>query len=721
MRRIIFAVLLILAVVFGVAVFRSTRGPSKSELIAAAEPYDVKILRDTWGVPHIFGKTDADAAFGLAYAQAEDDMPTVITSLMQARGILATVQGKDGAPSDYMVHLLRVWPTIDAKYDTDLTPETRAVCEGYAAGLNLYAALHPKEVNWSLLPFTGKDVVAGFVFKGPFFFGLDKAIMELFGDQRKRAVSEKHAAVIPDSLLTEDLPIGSNTFAVSPKRSADGSTFLNVNSHQPWEGPVAWYEAHMHSEDGMDIVGGVFPGVPVILHGHNRNLGWAHTVNSPDLIDVYVLEMNPENPNQYKFDGEWRDLEADTARIKVKLWGPFSWTVKREVLWSVYGPVVRRDHGVYAIRYAGMGDIRTVEQWYRMGKARNFDQWMDAMRMRAIPSFNCGYADREGNIAYIYNAKFPVRAEGYNWEQYLPGNTSDTLWTEYLPFDKMPMVINPASGFVLNSNSTPFKATVGPENPDPEDYSPTLGIETHMTNRALRAMELLSADDSITEEEFYRYKYDMAYSKDSEVAEAWQKVLDADPPDDPIIREALDVWRTWDLRTNPENTAAAICVLTIGAGSDNNPKAANLDETFALLKSNAESLKKTHGRIDVPWGDVNRLCRGDVNVGIGGGPDILHAVYGFRVRDGKLEGLDEKGEIYGRAGDCLVLLVTWDKDGNVHSRSIHQYGTATSRPDSPHYADQVPLFVKRETKPVWMDEAEIREHLEREYRPGEEN
>ncbi len=720
MRRLLAVVAVLVVALVGCVVFGRTGGPSRADYIAAAEKYDVRILRDSWGVPHIFGKTDADAAFGLAYAQAEDDMPTVIASLMQSRGTLASVQGKEAAPGDYMVHLLRVWPTVDEKYESDLSPEIRAICEAYADGLNLYAALHPDEVNGKLLPFTGKDVVAGFVFKGPFFFGVDNTIMDLFGDERRHPVSEKNEATHAMSVLTEDLPIGSNTFAVSPKRSADGSTFLNINSHQPWDGPVAWYEAHMHSEEGMDIVGGVFPGVPIILHGHNRNLGWAHTVNKPDLVDVYVLEMNPDNPNQYKFDGEWRDLEVGKAPIKVKLWGPFSWTFKRETLWSVHGPVVRQDHGVYAIRYAGMGDVRTVEQWYRMGKAQNLDEWMDAMRMHAIPSFNCGYADREGNIAYVYNAKFPKRAEGYNWQQYLPGDTSETLWTEFLPFDAVPMVINPESGFVLNCNSTPYGTTSGPENPNPDAFSPTLGIETHMTNRGLRAMELLSADESITEDEFYEYKYDMAYSTESEIAKGWQKVLDAEAPDDPVLREALDVWHTWDLRTNPENTAAAICVLTIGPGSDNDPRVTNLEETFALLKRNAEALKAAHGRINVPWSEVNRVHRGDVNVGVGGGPDILHAVYGFRVRNGELEGLDENGEVYGRAGDCLVLIATWDQDGNLHSRSIHQYGSATSRPDSPHYADQVPLFVKRETKPVWMDEEEIRANLEREYRPGEQ-
>ena len=160
-------------------------------------------------------------------------------------------------------------------------------------------------------------------------------------------------------------------------------------------------------------------------------------------------------------------------------------------------------------------------------------------------------------------------------------------------------------------------------------------------------------------------------------------------------------------------------MLTISPGSDNETQSGDLDKTLALLKSNAQALKEHFGKIDVPWSEVNRLYRGKVNMGIGGGPDVLHAVYGFRVSHGKLEGL-EKGQVHGRAGDCYVLIAAWDKEGRLRSRAIHQYGSATSLPASPHYADQVPLFVARETRPVWLDEADIRANLEREYRPGEE-
>ena len=714
--RLILLAVVVVAVVAGLMLCRT--GPDRAQFIERAQRYDVRILRDTWGVPHIFGKTDADCSFGLAYAHAEDDWDTIYEALLAARGKLASVNGKEAAPIDYAVALFRIWDLLDEKYETDLSPETRAICEAYADGLNLFAARNPGRLDTNQLPMTGKDIVAGFVLKSPMFYGLDGAIKELFGEERPRKVSKKSGAQTARSYLTGDLPIGSNTFAVSPARSADGSTFLNINSHQPWEGPVAWYEAHLHSEEGLDIVGGVFPGTPVILHGHNRNLGWAHTVNGPDLYDTYVLEINPDNKNQYRFDGEWRDFEVRKAPIKVKIWGPISWTSKQEVLWCVYGPALRQDHGVYAIRYAGMDEIRQVEQWYRMGKARNFDEWIDAVRMQAMASFNCAYADKDGNIYYLYNAKLPVRAEGYDWKQFLPGDTSDTLWTEFVPFDRLPQVKNPASGFVQNCNSSPFRTTIGPDNPRPEDFSPTAGIETRMTNRSLRCLELLGADDSITWDEFVAYKYDMHYSTESAVAKGIRRLLDAPPPDDALVREALELIRAWDLQTNPENKATALALFTLGPSSNSATKA-DAQVLLENLGKVARSIKEAHGSLDVRWDTINRLYRGDVNLPIGGGPDILHAVYGFRAKDGEVEGF-ENGEVYGRAGDCYVLLVSWDAQGKMRSRSIHQYGSATLDAKSPHYADQAALFVKRQTKEVWLDEADIRANLEREYRPGEE-
>ena len=361
-----------------------------------ARQYDVRILRDTWGVPHIFGKTDADTAYGLAYAHAEDDFETIQSVILAARGKLASVYGRNSAPVDFMVHLLRVWDTVNERYETDLSPETRAICEATGDAVNRYIELHPRKARRGVYPVTGKDVVAGFVQKVPLFFGLDYTLKDLMAPERKHEVSKKQTAQAFLPGAVPGLPTGSNTFAVAPSRAADGKTHIAVNSHQPWDGPVAWYEAHLHSEEGWDMVGGVFPGTPVILHGHNRNLGWAHTVNSPDLVDIYELEINPDNPDQYRYDGEWRELEKRQVPITVKLWGKIRWTVKQEAFYSVHGPAVRRPHGTYAIRYAGYGDINQVEQWYRMNKARNIGEFE-----AAIALLNSGSIDVDSLVSHI--------------------------------------------------------------------------------------------------------------------------------------------------------------------------------------------------------------------------------------------------------------------------------------------------------------------------------
>jgi len=691
-------------------------GPKPAATTTAASPipppgkYNVKILRDTWGVPHIYGKTDADVAYGLAWAHCEDDFETIQEGFFMVRGQLASTKGAQAVPLDLLVKLFRFQEIVAAKYATDLSPEVRAICEAYADGCNHYAACHPKKVPAGTPPVTGQDIVVGFAAKSPFFFGLPGVLQSLMGKERPGDVTQKMAAIDGRGPFG-DSPIGSNTFAVAPSRTPDGKTHLAVNSHQPWTGPVAWYEVRLKSEQGLDIVGSLFPGSPVVLHGHNRDLGWAHTVNHPDLVDVYLLEINPANPMQYKFDGQWRDLEVREVQIKVKLFGDQSMTLNQKMYYAVHGPVIRQTHGTYAIRYAGYGNIRQVEQWYRMGKARTIEEFERAMRIQGISSFNVGYADKKGNIWYIYNALFPKRAEGYDWKGFLPGHTSETLWTEYLPFDRVPQVRNPKSGFIQNCNATPFRTTVGGDNPKPEDFSKTLGIEppSQMTNRSLRLLELLGADESITEEEFYAYKYDMTYSRESDAAKLAKELLDAPTPDDPLVRRALDILRTWDYSTDPENTGAAVAVLSmepvVRARMSGKP-APDLVKTF---QEKVHLLHDTFGRIDVPWKQVNRLVRGKVDVGMGGGPDVLHAVYGKW----------EKGRLVGQAGDCYILMVTWDRDGKVHSRSIHQFGSATLDESSPHYADQVPLFVARQTKPVWFDESELRQHLEAEYRPGE--
>ena len=670
--------------------------------------YDVNIYRDTWGVPHIFGEKDRDTAYGLAYAHAEDDFKTIQDILLSLRGKLATVYGKDGAPNDYIVQLLRIWEVVESHYEYDLAKNVRSICESYADGLNHYAVLHPNEVVRGLFPVSGKDIVAGFVHRTPLMFGLDRVLEKLTSSEKPDFAFDYKT--IKSGPFDQAL-LGSNVVAVAPSRSADGYTRIAINSHQPWTGPVAWYEAHLHSEEGWNMNGGLFPGSPVIFVGHNENIGWSHTVNSPDLIDVYELEIHPEDKNRYYIHGSWEELEVREARITVKLWGPFKWTIKRETLWSVHGPVIRNPHGTYAVRFSGYGEIRQVEQWFRMNKSRNLEDFGEAMSMLALPMFNTIYADKNGNLYYVYNALLPIRGSGnYDWKGIVPGNTAYTMWREYFPFDELPQVVNPESGFLQNCNSTPFLATNGNDNPDKSFYPQNLGIELFQTNRALRVHETFGSDKSITREEFYQYKFDTKYSRQSVMAVNLKKFLTEASSKDPDINKALELLRNWDLDTDSSSTATHLAIRAIRPQFNPAKYEYDAEKIMDRLKKAVSWLNENFGRLDVKWGDIQRLQRGKTDLSLSGGPDILRAVYS-KEKDDKYVGI---------AGDCFYEIVEWDSNGNVSAKSIHQFGTATQDTSSIHYDDQAQLFARHQMKPVWMKLEDIKLNLERSYRPGEE-
>lgn len=666
--------------------------PATAPLLAKAKAYHVRIERDEFGVPHVFGHSDADVAFGFAVAHSEDDFSTIQDVAIATRGTLAAVNGPDAAVTDYLVHLLRVWETIDARYERDLPADVRKVLDAYADGVNFYAALHPEKVKRGLLPLTGRDIAAGFVFKTPLFYGLDHTLKEVI-DPPKR---------------TENLPVGSNGVAVSPSRNADGATRLLVNSHQPYTGPVAWYEAVLQSDEGWHVAGGFFPGSPFMLHGHNEHLGWANTVNAPDLADVYRLTINPDNPDQYKLDGRWVDFEKHDAAITVKLWGPFYWTFHREVLRSLHGPVMRTGHGVFALRYAGMNEVRQVLQYYRLDKAQNRDQWLAAMRLQALPSINYIYADEGGNIGYVYNGQFPNRKRGVDWSGIVPGDRADLIWHGYLPFDRVPQLWNPNSGFVFNSNNTPFQATAPEENLKPGDFDPEMGIQTNMTNRAYRAQETFGADRAITDEAFRRYKFDLSYSPKSELAHEIGEVLAVDPGGDAELKEAQRILRVWNRKTDVRNRSAALAVLMgvrVAPEQEGGPRKM---QPLAALKQSIAYLKAHFGRLDPQWGQLNRIRRGKLDLAIDGGPDVYRAVYGKPQDDGTLTAV---------AGDTFVMFVTWDRSGKLSSQSVHQFGSATLDEEAKHYADQTPLFVAMKTKPVRFTAAQLKGHISSSYAP----
>ncbi len=681
-----------------------------SAFVPEVGKYTVKILRDKWGVPHIYGVRDADTAYGLGFAHCEDDFVYMEESILTIRGELARKLGRNYAKFDYLVSLFRVREFADEKYES-ISPELRAVVEGYADGITHYAALNPGNMPRIKLPVTGRDIIAGVMLKAPFFYELHRDLMRIFAGE---GIKMNKAGVVAfdamkDNPFSRDLPIGSNAWAVGPSRSADGATRLAVNSHMPWEGQVTWYEAQLHSEEGWDVIGGTFPGGPMIFKGHNANMGWCHTINRPGLADVYELKIHPENPYLYEMDGEWLELERGTAHMQVRLWGNLVVPVSKETLWSVHGPVVRQGGHTYALRFVGYGEAQVLEQWFRMNKAQGLDDFLAAMNMGGMLSFNTVYADRQGNLFYAYVGKFPKRDQEFNWNEILPGNTRKNIWTEFHPFSVVPQVLNPPSAFIQSCNSGPFDTTVGEGNPEKTQFTPDMRIEDHLTNRSVRALTLYGGDTSITREEFYKYKYDKVYNPADPVVRWAKEVTSMETPEEPDMAAAIELLKGWDFSGTSDRKETALAMLAMELEP---MPGQNSEEPYSLqrLRAAVNYLMEKHGRLDVPWGEMLRLRRGDVDLPLGGCPDCLRAVDLKLTEDGRFVGIN---------GDCFYQIVEWLPDGTMRSESVHQYGAAASDAASPHYADQAALFASETMRPTLYYEADIRANLAREYSPGD--
>jgi acyl-homoserine-lactone acylase len=687
-------------------------------------PGSVEIARDKWGVPHIFGDSDADVAYGVAYAHAEDDFATLQEVLAMTRARTGALTGADGAKVDFAAQLLDIRATVDRDWDK-LAPDVQRLFDAYAAGLNHYAAKHPEEVRLTrLFPATGKDVVAGFVLRSPFFFGLDATLGALVeGKARGREGGPPlgpSAPAGPPTPVGKDAaqsmtPVGrdvahngSNAFAIAPARSGDGATRLVSNSHQPWEGGVAWYELVVHSKEGWDFAGATFPGSPYPFLGHNKFLGWTNTVNRPDLIDIYRLTLD-DSGNNYRFGGKWLPLASKRVWLKVK-WGPLVLPVPRTIHRSVHGPVIINDQGAFAIRYAGIDQVKMVEQYFRLNKARNFAEWRAAMAGQGVPATNFVYADAAGNIALFYNAMFPDRAPGFDWRGELPGDDPRALWRTTLPFDRVPALVNPGSGYVMNANNSPWDAAGPGDELDPAAFSPLLGVEDDDTNRSARAIELLEAPEPIGAARLKAIKFDTGYARTG-YAKAWMdKLLALDPKGDQQLAAAQALLKQWDWMLDGKGQGDALALMVLRPANGNHYRRLPiLPDPRAVLTEMAGHLQRQFGGLDPPLGEVLRLRRGTVDLPLDGGNDTLRA--------STLWDVEEDGRLKVRHGDSFIMFVQWDQAGRVRSESVQPFGSATTRPASPHYADQAPLFVEKRLKPVLFEPSALLAINPRRYRP----
>jgi penicillin amidase/acyl-homoserine-lactone acylase len=352
-----------------------------------------------------------------------------------------------------------------------------------------------------------------------------------------------------------------------------------------------------------------------------------------------------------------------------------------------------------------MNDIKQVDQWYAMNKATSYEEWIQAMQKRSIISFNGVYADKEDNIFFIHNSSSPKRKEGIQWKETVDGTKSELIWKDYVGFKEIPMIKNPQSGWIASTNQDPFKVTGSEDNLDSSNFSPTLGLQTRMTNRAYRSIELFEENDKVDEKIFDAIKFDNKYSKQSRsykyISELFDRTFETEE-----LNDARKVLEKWNLHTDFNNRSAAlgVCVLSSEWISEQGQRIPQNPEIS--FRDCVAELTETYGRIDPLWSERNFIVRGDKKVSVQGGPDVLRAIYGRN---------DEEGDLKASGGDGLYIHVSWDKNGEQISKSIHQYGSATQDDTSEHYADQVGLYVDEQYKPTFYDDKDLAKNLSSSY------
>jgi|TARA_B110000238_G_scaffold42819_1_gene45877 acyl-homoserine-lactone acylase len=666
---------------------------------AQINPDNIEIIRDAYGVPHIYAATDVEVAYGFAWAQAEDHFKLLQEAYIAGNGMLSKHLGLKGAGADFLVQLIQAEKTVDDQYST-LDKKFIDLLEGFTQGFNAFANKHPKEVlQKKLFPLTPKKLLRYTQLQLFISNGADKLVKGIVNNELSWPYE-----------IEQDTK-GSNLLAISRSRTQSNETFLAINTHQPLEGPTSWYEAHLVSEEGTNIIGATFPGSPCLLTGANEFLGWTHTVNYPDKADVYALEMHPTKKDVYLVDNKEYTLEKHKATVHFKFLG-MRIPAKKIFYKSIYGPTLKNKTGVYAVRTPSTTNINAIEQWWKMNKAKNFTEFYEVLEMKALPGYNIGYADRNDTIFYISNGKIPIRAEGYNWTDVVPGNTRATLWDTYYDIKDLPQVVSPKSGFVYNANHTPFKSSGKDDNPNPKNFAEAMNFETYDNNRSTRLLQLLEAEAHIDYERFKRIKYDHQLPTPLQY-----NYMDLNPlftmktADYPTVSVLLSDIKNWDRITNPTSYGAgAYAVLYYQLRPFYDALGADRTFTHAALYSALEAtkayLKKHFNKERIQLGAFQQLVRGDKELPIFGLPDVVTAMRGIPYKDGRMKITH---------GESYIGMVRFTPT-KTYYESVISFGNSR-RPESPHYTDQMELYAKFKTKTMSFERAEVLKTAIKTYAP----
>lgn len=730
-----------------------SRGAAPESPVAASAPIDaealargVTIYRDSYGVPHIDGPNDASVVFGLAYCQAEDYFWQIEDSYILGLGRYSEIYGRKGLNSDLLNRAFEVVPTAKADVAT-MEPEVMRLAEAFVAGLNYYLEKHPdvkpRLINhfepWMVLAF-GRQLILEMGFR----------YTRLVDDFMPRSHGEIWTART-SSTVTQPFNqefrehVGSNAWAIAPSRTKSKHAMLFINPHQPWFGFGQFYEAHLRSGDGWNFTGATFFGNPMLALGHNEHLGWAFTVNEPDIADLWTETFDdPDNPLNYRYDGGYRTAVEWKDTVRIKRGTKFddkTYTFRK----THHGPIVAKesDTKFLSARIAKLYDGNLLRQVLKLVRATNIDEFKAGMSMLNFQFMNTVYADRAGNIFYVYNGIVPRRDPGYNWSKPVDGGTPKTEWQGYHELAELPQVLNPPSGFLQSCNSTPF--TVSDDgNPYELDFPPYLAEDKHDDKRRAKVSRMLLRNmHDISFEDWQHAAFDTTlYWPLTELPRFQEEFAELQSTNPDLAKQVapyLEHLLEWDCRGGLESTQATLCygwyeeLYGTGYPAEKlQQKFVNSsEEKFKALITAAGKLKALFGDWKVPWGDIYRIQRhADVadffdipfsdkepSLPCAGLPGPLGVAFVcYYTPSISIPLVREMKKHYGVVGNTYMCTVEFGP--RVQGASLTQFG-ASGHPDSPHFFDQAKLLSESRLKPELFYWEDVEAGAKFVYHPGE--
>ncbi|HSR91526.1 MAG TPA: penicillin acylase family protein [Gemmatimonadales bacterium] len=661
----------------------------------------VTIYRDTYGIPHVVGETDASTLFGFAYAQAEDNFWRIEDNYIKSLGRRAEVEGESGLVGDRRSRTLEVPRLAQAEY-ARMPQRMRELLEAFVGGLNAYLADHP-DVHPRLLtrfePWYPLAFIRYNYYQNGFFWsaGLEPADLEV--------------ALEDSSARSKDF--GSNGWVIGPTKSSTRHAMLFINPHLPFFGSGQVYEGHIKSNEGWNFTGYTRFGFPFPYVGHNESLGWVSTDNAADQADLYQETFDdPAHPLAYRYGKGYRQATVWTDTIGVKTEGGIDrrvFTFRK----THHGPIVgARDGKPLALRMAKFDGDGWLAEWYAMTRARRVSELKDALRPLNMLFGNVMAADAEGNTFYVYNGAVPVRDPRFDWSAPVDGSDPATEWRGYHSFADLPQLTNPPTGWMQNCNTTPFLLTSS-GNPDSSKF-PRYMVPEGDNWRGLVSRRILGSKPQFTWDDWVRAAFDTYVISADSLLPGLLRDFAADSAGRARLAPAVDTLARWNRRSDTASVAMTLFDRWQEALGDGEPGLAALDSAVARLE-------REWGTWQVPWGAINRLQRVDERADqqfADARPSV--PVLGVSGRDGAVftfyaGPIPGQKRRYGMAGASYISIVEFGP--TVRALAVHTMG-ASGNPQSPHYFDQGPLYARGEFRPAWFTLEEIKAHAERVYKPG---